>query len=133
MAASTLADSCSDSEQDDGGEGGEIITARRHSFRVCRAGRGDSLAVGEINRRRHSDISVMSDSAAVSISRVGQRESEVVESRENRENNIVRIVVSQDKTDYLKCLPSSLPNTNPNLEMKQRVLLEIQDKNDPYR
>ena len=127
VAASALADSCSDSDQEGGGEGGEIITARRHSFRVCRAPRGDSLAVGENNRRRHSDISVMSDSAAVSISRTAQRESEVAD------NNIVRIVVSQDKTDYLKCLPSSLPTTNPNLELKQRVLLEIQDKNDPYR
>ena len=104
-----------------------MSTARRHSFRVCRANRGDSLAVGENNRRRHSDISVMSDSAAVSISRTAQREGEVAD------NNIVRIVVSQDKTDYLKCLPSSLPSTNPNQELKQRVLLEIQDKNDPYR
>ena len=130
VAASALADSCSDSDQEggeEGREGREVTTARRHSFRVCRAGRGDSLAVGENNRRRHSDISVMSDSAAVSISRTAQRESEVVD------NNIVRIVVSQDKTDYLKCLPSSLPTNNPNLELKQRVLLEIQDKNDPYR
>ena len=120
----------SDSEQEgggEGGEGGEVTTARRHSFRVCRAGRGDSLAVGENNRRRHSDISVMSDSAAVSISRTGQRDTEVAD------NKIVRIVVSQDKTDYLKCLPSSLPTTNPTMELKQRVLLEIQDKNDPYR
>ena len=85
------------------------------------------LRTRENNRRRHSDISVMSDSAAVSISRTGQRDTEVAD------NKIVRIVVSQDKTDYLKCLPSSLPTTNPTMELKQRVLLEIQDKNDPYR
>ena len=130
LRVAARADSCSDSDQEgggDGGQGGEVSTARRHSFRVCRANRGDSLAVGENNRRRHSDISVMSDSAAVSISRTAQREGEVAD------NNIVRIVVSQDKTDYLKCLPSSLPNTNPNQELKQRVLLEIHDKNDPYR
>ena len=124
VAASALADSCSDSDQEGGGERGEVTTARRHSFRVCRAARGDSLAVGENTRRRHS---VMSDSAALSISRTAGRESEVAE------NNVVRIVVSQDKTDFLKCLPSSLPTTSPNQEMKQRVLLEIQDKNDPYR
>ena len=65
----------------------------------------------------------MSDSAAVSITRTGQREADLVD------NNIVRIVVSQDKTDYLKCLPSSPTNQ----EMTQRVFLEILDKNDPYR
>ena len=118
------AESFSDSDQEGGGAGGEASIGRRHSFRVCRAARGDSLAVGENTRRRHS---VMSDSAALSISRTAGRESEVAE------NNVVRIVVSQDKTDFLKCLPSSLPTTSPNQEMKQRVLLEIQDKNDPYR
>ena len=112
-------DSCSDSEQ----EGSDWTTTRRHSFRVSRAGRGDTLAVLDSQRRRHSAVSVMSDSAAVSITRNARREAELVD------NNMVRIVVSQDKTDYLKCLP----NTNPNQETTQRVFLEIQDKNDPYR
>lgn len=113
-------ESCSDSDQ----EVSEVTTTRRHSCRVSRAARLDTLAVSDNNqRRRHSAVSVMSDSAAVSITRTGQREADLVD------NNIVRIVVSQDKTDYLKCLPSSPTNQ----EMTQRVFLEILDKNDPYR
>ena len=113
-------ESCSDSDQ----EVGLVTTTRRHSFRVSRAARLDTLTVSDNNhRRRHSAVSVMSDSAAVSITRTANREPELVD------NNIVRIVVSQDKTDYLKCLP----NTPPNQELTQRVFLEILDKNDPYR
>ena len=116
-------ESCSDSDPEVGlATAGH--TTRRHSFRVSRAARLDTLSVSDnINRRRHSAVSVMSDSAAVSITRTAHREPELVD------NSIVRIVVSQDKTDYLKCVPS----TPPAQELTQRVFLEILDKNDPYR